>query len=395
MHRPTSTRDLGVYIHVPFCERVCPYCDFAVEAAGSLDSDLGRDLGREYVDLLMRELDIACAADALGVAGRPLTSVYLGGGTPSLLQGAEIARLLESLGAHFAGPPVEVTLEANPGPLEIARLPEWRSAGVTRISLGVQSLQDHTLKGLGRAQSAAEARRGLDAVLAAGFESLSADLIYGAPQQAPGELFADLDQLIAAGVPHISTYALTLEPGTPFARAHAAGRLALPDEDTLLVMLRGLRARLAAAGFEHYEISSHARPGQRSRHNQRYWARRDVLGLGVGAASLLGERRLQNPRTRLAWGQALKAGRLPAESCELLSPRETRQETLALGLRRLQGVSRAAYSRRFGTRPEADFAPELRALRRLGLIADRGAHLCLTERGFLFADEVFLRFVGR
>jgi oxygen-independent coproporphyrinogen-3 oxidase len=389
MSASTSTRGLGVYLHVPFCERVCPYCDFAVEAAGVLD----RELAAEHVRLLLEELACARRVHGVELQDRRLESVYFGGGTPSLLPEREVAALLEGLVRAFGALPDEVTLEVNPGPLEVARLPGYRAAGVTRISVGVESLHDRTLKALGRAQSASETRRGLDACLAAGFASLSADLIYGAPAQRSDELFADLDVLVSAGVPHVSAYALTLEPGTPFAKAHAAGRLTLPDEDSAHAMATGVRARLGAWGYEQYEISSFARPGHRSRHNQRYWERRDVLGLGPSAASLLGRERLRNERGRAAWAEQLRAGDLPVAERETLPARAERQETLSLGLRRLEGVSRSAYLRRFGTRPEADFPNEFAQLRALGLVVDRAGRLLLSERGILFADEVFLRFV--
>ncbi len=392
MGDPTSApgcADLGVYVHVPFCERVCPYCDFAVEAVG----ELAPERARGYVELLLRELELARGTHGPALEGRRLASVYLGGGTPSLLPGGEVERLLAALARVFGSLPGDVTLELNPGQLEVGRLADFARAGVTRLSVGVQSLHDAILKRLGRAQSAAEARRGLDACLAAGFRSVSADLIQAAPDQSEGELFADLDALIDAGVPHLSVYALTIEPGTPFA-ARARGRLRLPDEDLAFAMSQGVRARLAAAGYGQYEISSFARPGHRSRHNQRYWSRRDVLGLGVSAAGLLGDLRIRNHRTASAWSAALERGRLPLAEQERLSSREARRETLGLGLRRLDGVSRAAYWRRFESRPEDDFATELRELRSLDLIADRAGFLRLTERGILFADEVFLRFVG-
>ena len=174
----TSARDLGVYLHVPFCERVCPYCDFAVEAAGALDPGLARD----YVGLLLRELELVREDEGDALVGRRLASVYLGGGTPSLLPAGEVERLLEGLVAAYGSLPEEVTLEANPGPLETPRLEGFRSAGVTRLSLGVQSLDDRTLKSLGRAQNGAQARRGLEAALACGFASFSADLIHFRPE---------------------------------------------------------------------------------------------------------------------------------------------------------------------------------------------------------------------
>jgi oxygen-independent coproporphyrinogen-3 oxidase len=381
--------DLGVYVNIPFCDRVCPYCDFDVEATGPLD--LG--LERGYIELLLRELDLSRAA--LDVEGRTLATIYFGGGTPSLLRAASVERVLRRLAEVFRGDPSEVTLELNPGRVECERAPEFRAAGVTRLSVGVQSLHDLTLKRLGRAHRAADALRGLEAARAAGFQSLSVDLIYGVPDQTENELMADLSRVIALGVPHVSAYALTIEPGTPYARAHARGLLRLPTEDEAVQMGLELRSRLAAAGYEQYEISNFARPGHASRHNQRYWLRQDVLGLGVSAASLVGRARFQNVRARPVWQSGLKAGKRALAYAEILSEEEERRETLYLGFRRLEGVSRAAYQRRFGVSPEQHFATELAELRSLDLVCERSGWLQLTEQGLLFADEVFQRFVGR
>ncbi|HXZ84796.1 MAG TPA: coproporphyrinogen-III oxidase family protein, partial [Myxococcota bacterium] len=216
MRAPSTARaaePLGVYLHVPFCERVCPYCDFAVVGVRALRPELERS----FADALLRELERVCEELGPELEGRPLASVYLGGGTPSLLEPATLARLLEALGARFPGPAHEVTLELNPGQLERARIPGFRAAGVTRASLGVQALDDAVLRRLGRGHAAADARAGLEACLCAGFASLSADLIYGAPGQDPGSLLAGADELIGLGVPHVSAYALTIEPDTPFA----------------------------------------------------------------------------------------------------------------------------------------------------------------------------------
>ena len=382
--------ELGIYAHVPFCERVCPYCDFAVEAAGRLDPQVER----AYVDGLAREWELLRRRFGAALDDRPRATIYLGGGTPSLLSPRSIERVLGFLrGAGDAGAG-EVTLELNPTDAELSRLRDFRAAGVTRLSLGLQSLRSERLRRLGRGHGESEARRGLELCCAAQFASISADLIYGSPGQGEAELLADVDSLIELGVPHVSAYALTLEPRTPFALAHERGQLPLPDEDAVRRMSRLLRARLAAAGLEQYEISSFARPGHRSRHNQRYWRRADVVGIGVSAASLLGDLRFQNERERKSWSARLAAGELPWAGSERLSLAEQRRETFALGLRRIEGVSRADYQRRFGAAPEAHFAPQLRELQELELIADRAGSLRLTDRGILFADEVFLRFAG-
>jgi len=287
-----------------------------------------------------------------------------------------------------------VTPELNPVDAQLERGADFRAAGVTRLPVGLQSLHDGTLKRLGRAHAGAEALAGLEQCLAAGFDSLSVDLIYAAPGQSEAELLGDLERVIDLGVDHVSAYALTLEPGTPFAAARDAGRLQLPPEDLPRRLGRLLRARLAAAGLAAYEISSFARAGHRSQHNQRYWARRDVVGIGVSAASLLGSERFANLRERGPWLQALEQGTLPWAQSESLELGEQRRETLALGLRRLEGVERALYAQRFGAPPEAHFPAQLAELAELELIAEEGGVLRLTERGILFADEVFLRFVG-
>ncbi|MEE8313572.1 MAG: radical SAM family heme chaperone HemW [Myxococcota bacterium] len=391
MSAATSRDDLGVYVHIPFCERVCPYCDFAVLGVGRLEPERER----RYVELLLRELDLLWQKHGPDLADRPLATIYLGGGTPGLLQPGSLERLLRSLEARLGGPAREVTLELNPGTLESGRAAGFRAAGVTRLSIGLQSLHDRTLRRLGRAQKAAEALRGLESCLAVGFDSLSVDLIFGAPEQTEAELFGDLERVIELGVPHVSAYALTIEPGTPFARARERGLLRLPDEETELRMSLGLRARLAEAGYEQYEISSFARPGHRSRHNQRYWACRDVLGLGVSAASLVADLRFQNTRDLAEWETAVAEGRSPVGESRPVSAREARQDFVGLGFRCLDGIRRSDFQRRFGAPLEVFFAAELRELRELDLVADREDSLRLTERGIRFADEVFQRFVGR
>lgn len=378
--------DLGLYVHVPFCEHVCPYCDFAVVGVRRL----AEPDEEEFVDLVLREFRLACEQ----VAGREVVSVYFGGGTPSLLRPGSIARLLEAFQADLRFDSPEITVELNPGQLEVSRVPALRALGVNRLSVGLQAFDDTVLRRLGRAQAGAEALRGLEACLAAGFESLSVDLIYAAPGQTLETLLRDVDTAIDLGVPHVSAYALTLEPGTPFAVAAERGKLRLPDEDTVLAMSRLLRARLAAAGISQYEISSYARPGHRSRHNQRYWLRGDVLGLGPSAASLLGATRMQNARQLRDWREALVAERRPVVESETLSEESARRETLFLGLRRLDGVRRADFVRRFGGGPEAFFPAELEALRRRGLICDEAGAMKLSEAGILFADEVFAGLLG-
>ncbi len=386
---------VGVYVHVPFCERVCPYCDFAVVATGR------RKLAGEerYVDALLRELERRRSA----FAGRRLASLYLGGGTPSLLEPGSIARIIEAVrGAFAADAPIEITLEVNPSTLERSRLPGFREAGVGRASIGVQSFDDATLKRLGRAHRADDARRTLSACRAAGFEAISLDLIFGAPGQSVDAFERDLAELLAFGPEHVSTYELTLEPGTPFEAAAARGRLALPDEEAVLAMMDRAEARLGAAGYRRYELSSYAREGFEAVHNRRYWERRPVLGLGVGAFSTdppspearFGVRHA-NPRDLQTYLARAAAG-FPAEAAEaeVLDAPTARGEAAFLSLRCARGLDAGRFAREFGEPPRAFWSGPIEELVAAGLLEEqRSGDLRLSPRGRRLSDSVFEHFV--
>jgi putative oxygen-independent coproporphyrinogen III oxidase len=387
-----SPSDVGVYVHVPFCERVCPYCDFAVVARRRLDP--GEE--ERYLGALLAELE----RRAGDFAGRELATIYLGGGTPSLLAPESVARVVAAVRAAFPGAaPREVTLEVNPSRVERARLPAFRDAGVTRVSVGAQSFDDETLKRLGRAHRAAECRRTLEACRAAGFAALSIDLIVAAPRQTLAAVERDLAAAVDHAPEHLSVYELGVEPGTPFARAEARGQLRRPDEEEAVAMLERAEARLAAAGYARYEISSYARPGFEALHNRRYWERRPVLGLGVGAYSTdppspawpFGARRA-NPRELAAYLE--RVGRAEPPDAEVLGAATARAEAAFLGLRTARGVDAAGFASEFGAPPRAWWDREIDALLGEGLIAEApGGDLRLTPRGRLLADSVFLRFV--
>ena len=382
--------DLGVYLHVPFCERLCPYCDFPVVAGA-----LGRDAEERYVAALLAEL----AARRGDFAGRALATVYLGGGTPSLLSPQSVRGLLDAVRGAFAGEPAEVTLEINPSTVERERLPAFRAAGVDRVSIGIQSFDDTTLRRLGRAHRAREGEQTLAACRAAGFARLSLDLIAAAPGQDRAAFDRELDAAIAAAPEHISVYELTLEPGTPFARAAERGQLATADEESATWMLERAEQRLLAAGYRRYEISSYAQPGREAIHNQRYWQRRPVLGLGMGAVSNdppsagqpHGVRRT-NPRTLDAY-LAVAAGEKQPD-VEVLDPRIARGEAVFLALRTSAGLDADRFAAEFGAPPRAFFADAIGALCAQGLLeeGDTG-RLRLTPRGRMLSDTVFAHFV--
>ena len=387
---------VGVYVHVPFCERVCPYCDFAVVRAPRLS----RAREDAYVDALLGEL----AQRREAFAGRPLATLYLGGGTPSRLQPESIERIAAAVRAAFprADAELELTLELNPGTTERARLPGLRAAGVNRLSVGVQSFDDTTLKRLGRAHRARDCRAALEAARAARFENLSLDLILAAPGQRLADVERDLDAALGFEPQHVSVYALTIEPGTPFERAERRGQLALAEEEEVADMLVLAAERLGAAGLARYEISSFAEPGRESRHNRRYWDRRPVLGIGVGAWSSEppseraphGARRA-NVRALDAYLARVAAGEPPAaEPAERLDARTARGEALFLGLRTASGLAPAGFTAEFGAPPRGFYGAEIEELVAAGLLDEaRDGRLRLTPRGVLLSDSVFERFV--
>lgn len=333
---------LGLYVHVPFCRRKCPYCDFFSLPATP-------ESLHEYPALVIRQLELAKAG---GDWAGPLASVFFGGGTPSLLTPAAIGSLLDAAERLFGfcnG--VEISLEANPGTVTETSLMGYRAAGVNRLSLGVQSLRPTNLALLGRIHSVEEALQALHWAKRAGFASVSGDLIFALPGQDVVMALADVEQLLDLAPDHLSCYGLALEPGTALQYAVECGQLALPDENTYADIFLALHERLAAAGFEHYEISNYARPGHACRHNLNTWQRGGYLGVGPGAHSFLARDwgvRLAVPGDWPRYRRRLTAGQNPAEILEVLDRSGAMAETLYLGLRCAAGVDENQFRRRFG-----------------------------------------------
>jgi len=389
---------VGVYVHIPFCTRICPYCDFAVEAAG--DASAWRAREEAYVQALLAEL----ALRQPRFAGRALASLYFGGGTPSLFRPDSLARIREAVEAAFvpAAEPPEITLEVNPSSVERERLPGFRSeAGVNRLSVGIQSFDDSLLKALGRGHGADASRQTWAAARRAGFENLSLDLIFAALHQTEAGLESDLAEALEAEPEHVSCYELVYEPGTPFGRAAAEGRLAPYSEEGSADMAERIEDRLGAAGYRRYELTNYARPGYEAVHNRRYWQRRPVLGLGVGAhstdppdAARPHGARHANPRMRAAWQEAVASGRLPLGEEEVLSQGDAMAEACFLGLRCAEGLDEAAFQAEFGISPRAQFGEAIARFLEEGLLEARGPDaLRLTRRGRMLADTVCAEFV--
>ena len=295
----------GLYLHIPFCLRKCPYCDFfSVPHHGTAVS--------EYVQWLSADLQQA----ARHWPG-PISTLFFGGGTPSLLTPNEVAELLCQVDELFGfTADAEISLEANPGTLDPEKLVGYRQAGINRLSIGLQSLDDKRLLQLGRLHDAATGLQAVHDARSAGFDNISCDLMFALPEQTQDDLVADLDRLLALETEHIAVYGLTIEAGTPFAERQMRSELTLPDEDEYIAAYRMLHERLNTAGYAHYEISNFARPGRECQHNRLYWQRQHVLGLGAGAHSFRADgwgSRLAIPNDLAAYKANLQARRNPAK----------------------------------------------------------------------------------
>lgn len=378
-----------LYVHVPFCRLVCAYCDFVT--VGGHAAEIPR-----YVDALLAELEVRPAPGEL-------RTVYFGGGTPSLLDATQVARVVSAALDRWNSVAVdEITLEANPSERET---PDWaslRAAGVTRISLGVQSLRDPQLLALARGHTGREARDAYAAARGAGFDNVSIDLIYGIPGQSLDDWQAGLHAALELAPDHVSCYALQLalapdewaappRPGALRWRARVARR---QDDGLASNQYRLAEEVLDAAGYGHYELSSWARPGRESRHNCAYWVRRPYTGVGAGAHSYDGgAERSWNARDLVAYLDAAEAGERPLADREELDEPTRAFEAVALGLRLVAGLSRQAFAAEFGDDPIERFAHEVANGGARGLLEIEGDRLRLTAHGRLFASEASLLFV--
>ncbi|HTP83761.1 MAG TPA: radical SAM family heme chaperone HemW [Alphaproteobacteria bacterium] len=331
----------AVYVHWPFCRSKCPYCDFNSHVRERIDEDAWRQA-------LLAELDHYAEL----TPGRAVTSVFFGGGTPSLMTPETAEAVLDRIAARWPmAKDAEITLEANPNSAEAERFAAFRGAGVNRLSIGVQALDDRALRFLGRAHDAGEARQAIDAARRH-FDRYSFDLIYARPEQTIEEWSRELREAMAMAGDHLSVYQLTIEPGTAFHTAHARGDVVLPDDDTAAELFEATQEVLAAAGLPAYEISNHARPGSECRHNLVYWRYEDYVGVGPGAhgrLSLDGKKlAMRQERAPETWLAAVRdRGHATAEAREI-APRDAAEEAFMMGLRLTEGVAAGSFRDRTG-----------------------------------------------
>lgn len=373
---------LALYIHIPWCVRKCPYCDFNSHAAGPTLPE------EEYVDALLADLD----SDLQHVHGRPLTSIFFGGGTPSLFSDRALGRLLEGVERRIAfADDIEITLEANPGTFEQAKFKGYRSLGINRLSIGVQSFQEAKLKALGRIHNGDEAIRAADMARAAGFDNFNLDLMHGLPEQSIEDALFDLRTAIAQAPTHLSWYQLTMEPNTVFWSQPPQ----LPEDDLLWDIQEAGQALLAAEGYAQYEVSAYARPGRQARHNLNYWTFGDFLGIGAGAHA---KRSTPDGRILRTWKTRLPKDYLdPSKAYQagerVLDAEELPFEFLMNVLRLTEGAPVELFSQRTGL-PLAQLDGARREGERLGLLQADDRRLVATARGQLFLNDLLQLFLA-
>ncbi len=375
----------SLYIHIPFCVRKCSYCDF------NSSENPGIALG-DYVLLLMEEL--SSKADRFKVESA--TTLYFGGGTPSLLSPRQVATVVQAVRDLYGlENDAEVTLEVNPGTITLESLEGYLAGGINRLSIGVQSFDDSLLRVLGRIHSSAEAREAVRMARATGFRSIGIDLIHSLPGQTLQEWERELQEAMGLKPDHISAYGLSVEKGTPFAAMVDRGELDLPEEEIAAEMFELTTATLGKAGFEQYEISNFARPGCRSRHNRVYWRRGNYLGFGAGAHSFLREpgfgARWENPPQMADYAASVSRGRLPDTAT--LSRQEAMEEFFFLGLRLLEGVDLDEFAGEFGADARDEFPGVIERLTGAGLLVNDKSRLRQSPHGLILSNRVLCEFV--
>ncbi|WP_369799194.1 MULTISPECIES: radical SAM family heme chaperone HemW [unclassified Chromobacterium] len=373
---------LSLYIHFPWCVRKCPYCDFNSHEPKSGFDEMA------YVDALLRDLEFSLPE----VWGRPLSSIFMGGGTPSLFSPQAMDALLAGVRARMRlQPDAEITMEANPGTFEAERFRGYREAGINRLSIGIQSFKPAHLQALGRIHDGEEARRAIDIALSH-FDNVNLDLMYALPGQTLDEALADLDTALSYGITHLSAYHLTIEPNTLFAVETPRN---LPDDEISADMQEAIEARLAAAGFEHYETSAFARPGRRARHNLNYWQFGDYIGIGAGAhgkisshAGIVRQMRYKQPAAYL---QAVAEGK-PLQSSRKVGREELPFEFMMNLLRLTEGFELRLFQERTGL-PLSVIQSALTQAEAQGLIARDAVMLRPTLKGQRFLNDLLTLFL--
>lgn len=377
-------RTEAVYIHIPFCTNKCFYCDF--------NSYVLKDQPvMDYLRALDKEMELTVQANPPG----RIKSIFVGGGTPTVLKPNEMEYFLQSVKRHFPewSDSIEFSMEANPGTTDLEKLSVMRQGGVNRISFGVQAFQNTLLTGIGRIHDTDDVYRSLDNARRAGFDNMSIDLMFGLPNQTLDMLAESVDKALELELPHYSIYSLKVEENTLFHTMYQRNQLPLPDEEDELNMYLLLMERMKAAGYKQYEISNFAKPGFESRHNMTYWRNEDYYGLGAGAHGYVGRQRHVNIKGVNPYNEAANKGLPRLESFEI-SKEEAMEDFLMVGFRVLDGVSRSRFREQFGISMEDVFAGPLNKMVGAGLLDATEDGYKLSSKGILFGNDVFGEFIG-
>ncbi len=374
----------GLYIHIPFCYAKCPYCDFFSIVT---DNEL---IKKNYLDALKREIEIY--SQKMTKTG--IQSIYLGGGTPTVLSGQQLAEILALCFLHFKiNKDIEITIESNPATFDREKANVLLEAGVNRLSLGAQSFSNRLLKKIGRIHNKQDIFRSYKIARAMGFKNLNIDLMFGLPGQTLKSFDKTLKEVVWLYPEHISLYALSTEPGTPFEHLVERGLLKVPSDDIVYDMYQRAIDFLGENGYYHYEISNFSQPGKRCLHNQIYWKNLSYLGLGAASTSYIMNKRFKNYSDLNQYIYLLKHHILPIESKEVLPLREEMAETVILHLRMMEGLAKCDFMARFDKPVEAIFSKKLKLLKQKGLLAANESHYFLTKKGISLANIVFREFL--
>lgn len=381
-----NTKDMGIYVHIPFCKQKCSYCDFpSYEGLG--------DYYDQYVTALVEEIHVWTKTYPES-ASRQVVTLYAGGGTPSELNLKQWQSIMDAIGSHFRlATDAEITLEANPHDLTLDYLQGLRDLGFNRISFGIQSFQPELLALLRRGHTKEDALAAVPLAREAGFKNVSIDFIYGLPKQTMKDLEESLNYATTLGVDHVSIYGLQLEEGTLLKREVDAKRITLPDEDTVEAMYDYVIEGLQSRGFERYEISNFAKHGAYSRHNTRYWQYVDYLGFGSGAHSFYGGVRRFNKAYVVPYIQDLMAGTLPVEDMEIIDDHRHREDYTFLALRTKWGIDEGDFEARFGESLTSIYGEVLTSLMAKQLLIYDHGHYRLTPLGAKHGNYVFAQFI--
>ena len=375
----------GIYIHIPFCISKCPYCSFTSFTAEKIPE-------KEYLNAIVKEIETRYREIDLPDIG----TVYFGGGTPSLISPGGISSILPALAGKFRLTNPEITIEANPGTVDLDKLRGYRNAGVNRISIGIQSFNDRLLLNLGRSHTSKEALDAFESARTAGFDNIGIDLIHSVGGESLRDWKDDLKEAVSLHPEHISAYNLTIEEGTPFHHSQEKGLLVLPAEEEQTDMLLAAIEILGAAGYEHYEVSNYALPGFRSRHNQVYWKGGDYFGFGVSAHSYYRKGwgvRMANSKDLTDYLNRINKNGTAVVEEEILTKEMAMGEAVFLGLRMMEGINVKDFENRFGIKIEEAYRGAIDDLTTGDFLIHANDHLKLTRKGLLFYNDVALRFI--